>query len=111
MIDLSVFTVGNLFAAVLAGLLAGLYLTVFHPQLEGINIRRRALLQGWYFGFLGSIFYIARIAFSLTRGEVTNQPTDVPRVTAAWLLWILFAACVALGAWVGSRARMYWAAR
>lgn len=107
MIDLSVLNIGNLFASVLSGMLAGLYLSVFHPQIIGINVLRRSLLQGWYFGFLGSILYIARIAFSATRSETTDIPSDVPRVAAGWLLWLLFSASLALGAWLGARLRGY----
>lgn len=105
MIDLSLLNIGNLFASVLSGILAGLYLSVFHPTIVGVNVTRRALLQGWYFGFLGSILYIARIAFSVTRSETTDVPSDVPRVVAGWVLWLLFSVSLALGAWLGARLR------
>lgn len=105
MIDLSVFNVGNLAASVFSGLLAGLYLAVFHPSIEGIDVVRRSVLQGWYFAFLGSILYVSRIVFSLVRSQADGA-SDAPRVVAAWVLWLLFAACVGLGAWLGARIRI-----
>lgn len=106
MIDLTVFNAGNLSASVISGILAGLYLTVFHPSVDGVNIVRRSLLQGWYFAFLGSILYASRIVFSIVRAQADGVPSDAPRVAAAWILWLLFAACVALGAYLGTWARV-----
>lgn len=108
MIDLSVFNVGNLTASIAAGLLAGSYLAVFHPPALDGKPFRRALLSGWYFAFLGSILYAARVAFAIARDVLeADFVTDLPRVTAGWALWLLFAGFVAIGAYLGDRWRTY----
>lgn len=96
----SVLTAGNLLSSVVAGLFAGLYLAVFHPALPGRAGVRRALLMAWYFGFLGTVLYAARIAFAAAGG----QP-DVARLIGALILWILCAGVVGFGAWLGAAIR------
>lgn len=108
MIDVSVFNAGNLTASIVAGLMAGLYLAVFHPPTLTTSSLRRSLLSGWYFGFLGSILYVGRLAFSLARDA--SDPDffgDAPRILAAWVLWLLFAVFVAVGAYTGAVWRLH----
>lgn len=107
MIDTSVFNAGNLTASVVSGLMAGLYLAVFHPPTLTTSPLRRSLLSGWYFGFLGSILYVGRVAFSLARdASDPNWVSDAPRILGAWVLWLLFAVFVALGAYAGAAWRL-----
>lgn len=103
---LGVLTIGNLVLSVAAGLLAGGYLAVFHPTIPERGLGRRALLQGWYFGFLGSILYVARVAFAIARqASDPAEPTDIGRVVGGWLLWLLFAAFVGVGAYAAGVVR------
>lgn len=98
---LSVLTPGNLVSSIVAGLIAGAYLTTFHPTLPGRReLVRRSVLQGWYFGFLGSLLYVARVAFA-----IANHQTDLGRVAGGWALWLLFSATLALGAFLWSSLR------
>lgn len=107
MIDVSVFSAGNLTASIVSGLMAGLYLAVFHPPTLTTSPLRRSLLSGWYFGFLGSILYVGRIAFSFARdASDPGWVSDAPRIAAAWILWLLFAAFVSLGAYIGAAWRL-----
>lgn len=96
---LAVLTAGNLILSVGAGLLAGGYLAVFHPTIPERGLGRRAALQGWYFGFLGSILWVARIAFALARPGDPGV-TDIGRVAGGWLLWVLFAVFLGVGAYL-----------
>lgn len=112
MIDLSVLNTGNLVASVVGGFLAGGYLTVFHPPTISVPVSRRALLSGWYFGFLGSILYVARITFAVARdASDPAYASDLPRITAGWALWLLFSTFVAISCYLGGRWRAYRFAR
>lgn len=96
---IAVMTPGYLVISVVAGLIAGLYLAVFHPASE--TVLRRSLLQGWYFGFLGSILYASRVFFLLG----TGTESDVGRVSGGWALWLLFSVAITAGAFVGAEFR------
>lgn len=112
MIDLSVLNAGNLIASVVGGFLAGGYLTVFHPPTISVPVARRAVLSGWYFGFLGSILYVARITFALARdASDPGNVSDLPRITAGWALWLIFATFVAIASYLGGRWRAHRLAR
>lgn len=106
-LDLTVFSPGNLIAAVFSGIAVGLYLVIYHPAVDGMPVVRRAFLQGWSVGFLLSVFYAVRIAVGIYRSWTDpTWVTDVPRVLAAWLLFVLFAVFVGVGAWLGYRWRL-----
>ena len=105
MIDLTVLTLDRIVASVVAGVVAGLYLVAIHPHVD-VGQRRRAVLFGWFLGFPFSILYVARIALALYLSA--NDPhvvNDAPRSVAGWVLTLLFAAFVTVGAGLGYRIR------
>lgn len=106
-VDLSVFNVGNLTSSIVGGILGGLYLVAFHPPLIAGGPLRRSLRFAWFFTFLPSILYIARVAYAVIRDALDDDfVTDLPRVIAGWILFLLFAAFVGAGSYAGDRWRI-----
>jgi hypothetical protein len=98
----SIVTPGNLIASVIAGLIAGLYsVLVFRPTTKGF-----AWLIAWYFGSLVSFLYIARLGFLVASRPQEDVSYEIGRAIGGWLLFVLFAAFIATGAWVGVKLRV-----
>lgn len=104
MIDL---TFERLIASIIAGLVSGLYWTLYHPPGTGTPLRR-ALTVAWFFAFPLSVLYLVRIGISAF--QASSDPTfvdDGPRLWAGWILTLVFCAAIGVGAYVGTHLRIW----
>lgn len=93
---LTVLTAGNLILSVVSGLCGGLYMAIVHPT----SSPRVAIFRSVELGAIGTILYVARIAFALAG----DQP-DIGRVAGGLALWLLFCGFLGLVAWLASKRR------
>jgi hypothetical protein len=98
---LSVLSVGNLTASVISGVIGGVYFVAFLPrlgfQLPTATYKQISIVVTWFFTFLPSILYGARVAHA----AVFDQ-SDLGRVLGGWTLYLLFCVFLGLGAYIGS---------
>lgn len=97
---LAVLSAGNILASVVAGLLSGAWLDVFHPTNPIHGHKRRSVLQVVFFALPFSILYFARILFA-----ITAQRDDIGRVVGGWILTLLFCVLLGVGAYLTGRYR------